>query len=76
MEIQKPGNYPRPSSPKSERRRVGSRTGLNDWRAGIWKRKRSFFYGSRSAKNLPLPHRLFDLKSNLAKKFCPFPNVD
>ena len=30
------------------------------------------------AKNLPLPlpHRLFDLKSNLAKKFCPFSNVD
>ena len=25
---------------------------------------------------LPLPYRLFDLKSNLAKKFCPFPNVD
>ena len=22
------------------------------------------FYGSGSAKNLPLPHRLFDLKSN------------
>jgi len=21
-------------------------------------------------------HRLFDLKSNLAKMFCPFPNVD
>ena len=34
--------------------------------------------GSGSAKNLPLPlpHRLFDLKSNLAKKFSPFPNVD
>ena len=34
--------------------------------------------GSGSAKilPLPLPHRLFDLKSNLAKKFCPFPNVD
>ena len=45
---------------------------------GMW--KRSFFCGSgsRSAKilPLPLPHRLFDLKSNLAKKFCPFPNVD
>ena len=25
---------------------------------------------------LPLPYRLFDLKSNLAKKFCLFPNVD
>ena len=22
------------------------------------------------------PHRLFDLKSNLAKNFCPFPNVN
>ena len=32
--------------------------------------------GSRSARYLPLPHRLFDLKSNLAKKFCPFPDVD
>jgi len=21
-------------------------------------------------------HMLFDLKTNLAKKFCPFPNVD
>ena len=38
--------------------------------------KRSFFCGSGSAKILPLPHRLFDLVSNLAKKFCPFPNVD
>ena len=51
--------------------------------SGSWKRwKRSFFCGSgsgsRSAKNLPLPlpNRLFDLKSNLAKKFCPFPDVD
>ncbi len=25
---------------------------------------------------LLLSHRLFNLKSNLAKKFCPFPNVD
>ena len=41
---------------------------------GSW--KQSFFCGSRSAKNLPLPHGLFDLKSNLAKKFSPFPNVD
>ena len=34
--------------------------------------------GSGSAKNLPLPlpHMLFDLKSNLAKKFSPYPNVD
>ena len=34
--------------------------------------------GSGSAKilPLPLPHRLFDLKSNLEKKFCPFPDVD
>jgi len=32
--------------------------------------------GSGSAKILPLPHRLFDLKSNLTKKFCPFPNMD
>ena len=46
--------------------------------AGMWKRwKWSFFCGSGSTKNLPLalPHRLFDLKSLLAKKFCPFPNV-
>ena len=43
---------------------------------GMW--KLSFFCGSgsRSAKNLPLPHRLFDLKSNLAKKFSPFSDVD
>ena len=42
---------------------------------GMWKRKRSFFCGSGSAKNLSLPlsHRLFDLKSNLAQKFCRFP---
>ena len=33
----------------------------------LWKRKR---------ENLSLSHRLFDLKSNLAKKFCPFPDVD
>ena len=34
--------------------------------------------GSGSAKILllPLPHWLFDLNSNLAKKFCSFPNVD
>jgi len=32
--------------------------------------------GSGSAKILPLPHRLFDLKSNLEKIFCPFPDVD
>ena len=38
--------------------------------------KRSFYCGSGSAKILPLPHRLFDLKSNLAKKLCPFPDVD
>ena len=49
--------------------------------SGSWKRKwwkQSFFCGSGSAKILPLPvpHRLFDLESNLAKKFCPFPNVD
>ena len=35
----------------------------------LWKRKREIL-------PLPLPHRLFDLESNLAKKFCPFPNVD
>jgi len=39
-------------------------------------RKRSFFCGSGSAKILPLPHKLFDLVSNLAKTFCPFPNVN
>jgi len=42
--------------------------------SGSW--KRSFFCGSGSAKILPLPHRLFDLKRNLAQKFCPFPDVD
>jgi len=45
---------------------------------GMW--KRSFFCGSGSGSAkilpLPLPHRLFELSSNLAKKFCPFPNVD
>ena len=40
---------------------------------GMW--KRSFFCGSGSAKILLLPHRLFYLKSKLAKKFCPFHNV-
>jgi len=44
--------------------------------SGSWKWKRSFFCGSGSAKILPLPHRLSNLESNLAKKFCPFPNVD
>ena len=36
-----------------------------------------FFCESGSTKilSLPLPHRLFDLKSNLAKKFCPFSDV-
>ena len=36
------------------------------------------FCGSGRAKilPLPLPYRLFDLKSNFTKKFCPFPNVD
>jgi len=32
--------------------------------------------GTAKILSLPLPHRLFDLESNLAKKFCPFPNVD
>ena len=49
--------------------------------SGSWKRKRwkrSIFCGSGRAKILllPLPHRLFDLETNLPKKFCPFPNVD
>jgi len=45
--------------------------------SGSWKRwKRSFFCGSAKILPLPLLHRLFDLKSKLAKKFCPFPNVD
>jgi len=39
--------------------------------SGSW--KRSFFCGSGSAKILPLPHRLFDLKSNLAKNVVHFP---
>ena len=44
---------------------------------GSWKWwKRSFFCGSAKLLPLPLPHRLFDLKSNLVKKFCSFPNVD
>jgi len=30
----------------------------------LWKRKRKF---------LPIPHRVFDLKSNLAKNFVQFP---
>ena len=51
---------------------------LITFKAGM--RKHSFFCGSGSAKILPLPlphRRLFDWKkSNLAKKFCPFPNVD
>ena len=48
------------------------------WKSGMRKRSSFCGSGSRSAKilPLPLPHRLFDLKSNLAKKFCPFPNVD
>ena len=39
--------------------------------------KWSLFCRSRSTKilSLLLPHKLFNLKSNLAKKFCPFPNV-
>jgi len=32
--------------------------------------------GSAKILLLLLPHRLFDLKSKLAKKFCPCPNVD
>ena len=48
--------------------------------AGMW--KRSFFLWKRKRKQkreilpLLLPHKLFDLKSNVAKKFCLFPNVD
>ena len=34
------------------------------------------FLRNQSAKILPLAHRLFDLKSNLTKKFCPFLDVD
>ena len=39
---------------------------------GMW--KRSFFYGSRSAKilPLPLPHRLFDLRVTWPKSFVHF----
>ena len=44
--------------------------------SGSWNRKRSFFCGSAKNLLLPLPHRLLDLKSNLVKKFCPFPDVD
>ena len=50
--------------------------GYTHQKAGMWKRKQSFFCESGSAKILLLPHRLFDLESNLAKTFCPFPNVD
>ena len=49
----------------------------------MWKRKLKaeaveaiFFCGSEKNLPLPLPHRLFNLKSNLAKKFCQFPIVD
>jgi len=37
-----------------------------------------FYVEAEAAKflPLPLPHRLFDLESNSAKKFCPFLNVD
>ena len=38
--------------------------------------KRSFTGGSAKILSLPFPHRLFDLKSNLVKKFCPFLDVD
>jgi len=46
---------------------------------GSWKRKRwkrSFFCESAKILPLPLPHRLFDLKSNLEKNTCLFPDVD
>ena len=56
---------------------------LDQLKSGMWKRKqwkRSFFCGSGRGcvKILPLllPHRLFDLKSNLARKFCPYPDVN
>ena len=63
--------------PQNEKISGGEKQGCGGG-SGSWKRKRSFFCVSGSAKNLPLPlpHRLFDLKSNLAKKLCPFPNVD
>ena len=37
--------------------------------------KRSFFLEAEARKFYRF-HRLFDLKSNYAKKFCPFPDVD
>jgi len=47
---------------------------------GMWKREAVLFLWKWKRKReilpLPLPHRLFELSSNLAKKFCPFPNVD
>ena len=49
-------------------------SGSRSWKRKRW--KRFFFCGSGSAKILPLPHSLFDLKSNLVKMFCPFSNVD
>ena len=55
-------------------------SGGNVFKAGMRKRKRwkrFFFCGSRSRSAkilpLPLPHRLFDLKSSLAKSFVHFP---
>jgi len=56
----------------------GCGSGSGSWKRKRWKRPLFCGSGSGSAKTLPLPlpHRSFDLESNLAKKFCPFPNVD
>jgi len=68
----------------SWKRKLEAEAGSGSWKRkleaeavnGSW--KRSFLCESRSVKILPLPHphKLFDLQINLAKKFCPFPNVD
>jgi len=50
--------------------------GSGSWKRKRWKRVFSFGSGSAKILPLPIPHRLFNLESNLAKKFCPFPNVD
>ena len=48
----------------------------SEYEQGMRKLGAVFFCTSAKILPLPLPHRLFDLKSNLAKKFYPFPDVD
>jgi len=54
---------------KAEAKAGSGNGGSGSWKRKRWKRK-------RGNPPLPLPHRLFHLESNLAKKFCLFPNVD